>query len=58
MDELKKYCDRFDVNYNGCFLLVVHLVSTGMKENDAIEHVKELIVDGTIDKINKLIKPR
>ena len=31
MDELKKYCDRFDVNYNGCFLLVVHLVSTGMK---------------------------
>lgn len=58
MNELKKYCDKYEVNYNGCFLLVVHLISTGWKEDKAIEHVKELIVNGTIDEIDKMIKAK
>lgn len=58
MDGLKKFCERYEVNYNGCFLLLVHLVSTGWEEEKAIEHIKELIVDGTIEEIKRLIKPR
>ncbi len=40
MDELKKYCDRYEVNYNGCFLLLVHLVSTGGKKKKPLSILK------------------
>ena len=56
MEELKRYCDHYDESYPACLHLLAHLLSTGWKEDKAIDHIKDLIANGIFEEIRKLIK--
>ena len=55
MEELKRYCEHFGESYPACLHLLAHLLSTGWKEDTAIEHIEELIVSGVFDEIRQLL---
>lgn len=55
MNDLKRYCERYEESYPACLHLLAHLLSRGWEEDEAIEHIKGLIVDGVFDEIRSLI---
>lgn len=55
MEDLKRYCEHYGESYSACLTLLAHLLNTGWEEKRAIEHIKELIIDGVFDEIRALI---
>ena len=55
MEDLKRYCEHYDESYPACLCLLAHLLSTEWNEDEAIEHIKELIVSGVFDEIRSLL---
>ena len=55
MESLKRYCEHYNESYSACLVLLGHLINTGWKEQDAIEHIEELIAGGVFDEIRALI---
>ena len=55
MEELKRYCEHYGESYSACLVLLAHFLNTGWKEQDAIEHIEELIAGGVFDDIRALI---
>ena len=55
MEELKRYCEHYGEDYSACVILLGHLISTGWKEQEAIEHIEELIAGEVFDEIRELL---
>ena len=56
MEELKRYCEHYDESYPACLHLLAHLLSRGWEDDEAIEHIKDLIVDGVFEEIRLLFR--
>ena len=55
MESLKRYCEHYNEDYGACLILLGHLLRTGWKEQDAIEHIEELIASGVFDDIREVM---
>ena len=55
MESLKRYCEKYEEDFEMCVQFLGTLIKTGWKEKEAIEHIKNLIVEGVFDEIRDLL---